>query len=237
MPIRVPDEFLVFVNEASHQAQHNLAITRTFTSRCYSRLVGQRLRDVLAPDHHHLIPQMPGDDPDQPVDLLPFVPNPCMNPKMYSPFTSTVMTNYRLEWDAEQCRLRHFPTYPSRLSAIFAFGSQEDCFMASQKHDWPLREVRRFRLEDTENFIVIRVNMEVVSMMRDVYGAASWDATALDGIWRHYWSGQGNLAVEAPTPEVNNAFARHKSGVIWEWLVEGKLVCDDLRPVFPDEYD
>ena len=75
--------------------------------------------------------------------------------------------------------------------------------------------------------------MEVVSLMRTVYRLASWDTASADRIWSHYWRGEGNLQVE--TMDIEGPGRRTwDSGVIWEWLFEGRLVSIDTSPVFAD---
>lgn len=143
------------------------------------------------------------------------------------------MNEYRIEWDAEQTRRRHFPQKPSRLSAIYAFGDEQTCVEVNRKHEWPLETVRKFTLVNPEgNARATKVNMEVVSLMRFAYPLAAWSAAKLDNIWAHYWSGNGNISVEAPDLRQGQAWRRMDSGVIWEWLIEEQVVSEDDEPVF-----
>lgn len=213
----LPEEFFIFVNQLHPQAAHNYRITRTFTSRFYPLLTTEEGRQALDKGE---------------VDPFPFVPNPSMYPDL-SPFVVSAMNEYRIEWDAEQVRQRHFSLKPSRLSAIFAFGDEQSCVEVADKYSWPLGEVRRFKLRDPDSRArCSKVNMEIVSLMRYVYPLAAWGAADIDNIWAHYWSGGGDLPVEVPDLRQGQAWRRFNSGVIWEWLIEGQVVSENAEPVF-----
>jgi len=74
--------------------------------------------------------------------------------------------------------------------------------------------------------------MEVISLLREVYPLGMWSQEDLDALWRHYWTGKGNLEVE--TPDLRHGPDRRKwsSGEMWEWLIEGQLVSHDDSIVF-----
>ncbi len=212
----LPERFHIFVDQARPEAYLTYRHTRTFTSRFGQLLQSEDGRRAL--------------DTGQ-VDPLPFIPNP----RMYgflSPFTVSAMNEYRVEYDAEQARRVHFPTHPSRLSAVFAFDSADACEEVSRRYGWPLDSVRSFRLAEGVEHRVVRLNMSVISLLRAVYPVAMWTPEVLDPIWRHYWSGAGNLELEYPDLRHGQNWQRSESGVLWEWLIEGQVVSEDDSPVF-----
>jgi hypothetical protein len=107
---------------------------------------------------------------------------------------------------------------------VYAFGSEEDCQKASERHKWDLGELLRFRLLPHPLNRVHRANMEIVSTMRGAYPSGSWSREQHDAIWRHYWSGGGPLAVEIQAVRDNTlGWQSIPSGEIWESLIEGRL--------------
>lgn len=190
--------------------------TRTFTSRFADCLSTARGRQLL--------------DSGQ-IDPMSFVPNEQVHPTL-SPFTLSAMNLYRVEWDAELGRRAHNPTAPSRMSAIYAFGDEPTCMRAASRYRWPLDSVRRFQVADGLPYRAVRVNMEVISLLRTVYPLASWSSEALNTFWRHYWTGQGNLEVQTPDLHHEQNWRKWTSGEMWEWLVEGQLVSHCDLPVF-----
>jgi hypothetical protein len=65
-----------------------------------------------------------------------------------------------------------------------------------------------------------------------VFRLATWQVEDADRIWSHYWAGEGNLQVETPDIEGFGGKRIWDSGVIWEWLIEGRLISKDKTPVF-----
>jgi hypothetical protein len=164
-PADYPDPFFIFVNQASPMTWHNLKLTGSFSS---------------APRT------------GSPDDFLMFIPNPNFA-GFISPFLHGVTSDYRLEWDAEQARRTHAPEAPSRLGAVFAFGSYADCERVTQKRGWDLAQVEQFSLVQGDPIAVRKVNMEIVSLMRAAYTLGSWDAQSLDAIWSAYWRGETTI--------------------------------------------
>jgi hypothetical protein len=156
------------------------------------------------------------------IDYLMFVPNPEFNAGALSAYSGGVVASYSVEYNAELARRAVNPRLPSRLSAVYAFGSKREAVRAANAAGRPKWEVYAFSLADDPLARVARVNMNVVSLMRRATRVGSWDAEALDAIWRHYWSGAGDLRLELPS---GPRFERetHNSGVVWEYLVEGRL--------------
>jgi hypothetical protein len=123
-----------------------------------------------------------------------------------------------------------FPTLPSRMSSVFAFGTEEDCQKAHELYGWNLNQLRHFRLVCDPLTRVHRANMQIISLMRFAYPRARWNREERDAIWRHYWSGGGSLKVEVPVIR-DDVPGREwfESGEIWEHLIEGRLeLADDI---------
>lgn len=191
-PADYPDPFFIFVDHASPTTWHNFNLTGRF---CAALAAGT------------------------PDDFLMFVPNPRFA-GFISPFLNNITIDYRVEWDAEQARRFHAPDAPSRLSAVYAFGSYADCQTASQKHQWSLAEVERFRAVPDPGLRIRKVNMEIVSVMRTSYRLGTWAPDVLDTIWSAYWNGTGDVTVEVPVPPPTLR-QEVPSGCIWEYLIDG----------------
>jgi len=128
-PESYPDPFYIFVDQANATTYNNFNTTGQFCSAAMA----------AAGD-----PATWADYADGRFDFLPFIPNPQFA-GFLSPFVSDLITAYRVEYDAEQARRVHAPEAPSRLSAVFAFGSYAECEEVSQTHGWPLAEVKEFK--------------------------------------------------------------------------------------------
>jgi hypothetical protein len=193
-PSESPKSFFIFVDQSNTVTWHNFNFTRSLFSA----------------------PSAGSSD-----DVLMFIPNPSFN-GFISPFLNNVTSNYRLEWEVEQARRIHAPEAPSRLAALFAFGTYADCERVSQKHGWSLDEVHEFQPAPSVPISIRKVNMEIVSVMRGAYTAGSWDAQSLDAIWSAYWRGETSITVDvpAPPPELRRQMT---SECIWEYLVDGRL--------------
>lgn len=154
----------------------------------------------------------------------PLIPNANLKMPAMSLFSIAITSTYEIEYDAEYVRFREFARAPSRFSSLYAFGSQEDCEAASRLYQWPLEAVRSFELVPHSLNRVRRVNMEIVSLMRTAYRLASWSREQRDATWRHYWSGGGEYSIEVPVLQHGAVVRRQlSSGVIWEYLIEGRL--------------
>jgi len=203
-----PETYYIFVSRYDRMAVHNLKFTKTFISAAYTYCTMDKdfLRKYL----------------DGTATYLPYLR---ANPDLMvpSPYQMTAINDYRVEYDAEYYRLLRFPTYPSRLSAIFAFGDFETCEEVSRKYGWDLSTVRQFKLIRDDLTRITKVNMEVVSLARTAYRHSASDIETIEYIWNHYWSGAGNLQLEIPNIQ---DFGRQvlASGEIWEYLIEGSLV-------------
>jgi|SRR5882724_8777138 len=60
------------------------------------------------------------------ADYFPFIPNPNRKPQFTSLFNLSSTSHYIVEYNAERTRRLSFPLAPSRLSAVFAFATEED---------------------------------------------------------------------------------------------------------------
>lgn len=217
MAAELPDKFFVFIDRTALGTRNNYDLIGGFTSRCASLIAsaeGARQYDS-------------GE-----IDLMPFKQNPEEFPDQ-SMFSLRLRTEQWIEWEAERVRRMLRPTAPSRLSATYAFGDQGACVEVANKYGWDLASVRRFKPVQGAAFRAIRVNMEVVSLMRSIYRLATWQVEEANHIWSHYWNGGGDLQLETPDVEGFRERRVWHSGVIWEWLLEGRVVAEDRSPVFP----
>jgi len=204
------DLFYVFADTTNTVCWHNLRFTKTICSSGATAAASDpTFREVYL---------------NGTANYFPYVPNSARSIGFVSLFSISATANYEVEYDAEYVRFREFPQLPSRLSAVYAFGSEEDCQKAHELYGWKLSELRKFRLVRDELTRVHRANMQIVSLLRSAYPRASWSREERDRIWRQYWSGGGSLSIEIPVIE-NDAWGRKwfESGEIWEFLVEGCL--------------
>lgn len=198
-----PSEFYIFVNHYSPITEHNLRVTGQFISGAFANLLadGTFLQKYI----------------DGSANYLPF--ERCNDLKVFTPYCVTAINDYRIEYDAEICRKNHFPIFPSRLSALYAFGDYESCKEVNRKYGWPLKTVKKFQLIDRPLNRVIKVNMEHVSLARHAYKVSMLATNDIDMIWRKYWAGFGNIDIELHVPDMTRKI--FSSGVIWEYLIEG----------------
>lgn len=61
-----------------------------------------------------------------------------------------------------------------------------------------------------------------VSWMRPAYKLGFFDNKTKNDIWKNYWNGTGNIGLELP--DVKPERKIYSSSVIFEYLIEGKLV-------------
>lgn len=202
---QIPDTFYIFINKYNPITVHNLKLTRQFTSASVSN---------CAIDKGFLEKYIHGT-----VNYLPYEPR---NRELgiVSPYCVTAISDYSVEYDAEYYRLTYFPLFPSRLSAIFAFGDYKSCQLVHQKYHWDLSTVKKFKLINTPPLTrVVKVNMEIVSLSRFAYRISSLDHETRELILKNYWSGSGNITIELPG--VNFERKVYNSGEIYEYLIEG----------------
>jgi hypothetical protein len=202
----VPETFFVFVNLFNPMTFYNFQITKTFHSAAYTQCIEDKdfAKKYL----------------DGTATYVPFNPNNENDLKFLSPYHLTAIRQYANEYSAERTRFMHYQIYPSRLSALYAFGDYQTCIEVSKKYGWDLSSVKEFKLVSNDsNVRVVRVNMEIVSLMNGNTGSLNQETT--DMIWHKYWSGEGNVDMEIPTTDFKRK--TFSSGIIWEYLIEGAL--------------
>jgi hypothetical protein len=156
------------------------------------------------------------------VDYRPFTEtNPGWDLRAMSPYLVRVLASYGVEFNAELVRRQVDPRLPSRLSATFACGSKQAALRLARLEGYR-RSVRKFELIDHPLNRVCRVNMDIVSMMRDTSRGSTWNPPELEAIWRHYWTGEGKLEVDVPSTRLGER-RRVEVPVTWEYLIEGVL--------------
>jgi hypothetical protein len=215
-------DYYVFVNRAAFWVRQNFERTGAFVSGGFAAAAPEALPAgiLMAWAGGPAAPQ--GDAArqayvDGTLDFLQFVPNPRFFGIM-TPFATNVINNYRVEYDAEMARRSYNRLLPSRLSAVYAFTDIESCELAASRWEWPLDQVRRFRLVPHALNRVTRVNMEIVSLARSAYPRGTWSGEDIGQIWRSYWAGSGNIDLDIPTGD--GPPERRSSGVMWEHLID-----------------
>lgn len=205
----IPESFYIFVDHHNFLAQQALNSTKTFSSSAYTK---------CKHDESFLEKYLSGE-----VKYLPYKKsNQDLN--IFSPYYKSVINDFDVEYDAECFREKYYPLYPSRLSAVYAFGDYKTCVKVSKKHDWDLRTVRKFKLINNKLTRVIRVNMQIVSMARNIYENAIFDKKMKEILWKNYWSGLSYI----PTYSFYKNYPPSNLQVedIFEYLVEGSLVLE-----------
>lgn len=203
-------EYFIFVNLTNPLTRHNLQFTGQILSAGYTSV----LQDSNLVEQY-----LTGE-----INYLPFVINEQRATGFLSFYCTSAIADYRVEYDAEMRRLLSFTQLPSRLSAVYAFATEEDCREAHRLYRWDLNSVRKFTLLQDPLTKVARVNMEIISLMRSAYPTGMWSGEDIESIWTHYWSGEGNLEIEVPTMQPPpNTHRRISSGEVWEYLIEGRL--------------
>jgi hypothetical protein len=200
---QAPDEYFIFVNRLNPLTRNNFDLTGTFTSAAFG----------LCANKDFIIKYIEGT-----ATYVPFQPY-SPDCTFISPYTLKAINDYRIEYDAEYVRMQRFKTYPSRLSATFAFGDYESCELVAKQYGWDISTVKRFTLVDTPINRVARVNMEHVSLGRHAYYVSSFQSQ--EELWGAYWSGVGDIKIQLPSATFEQII--YSSGVVWEYLIEGCL--------------
>lgn len=203
----VPKEFYVFVNTKDPIVKNNIEITECMFSAAFSQLsLGNEgfIRSYLIGN----------------LDYLNYHPEG----RFVSMYFAQPRTKqeWQLEHDCELYRKQNFPLYPSRLSACYAFGDYETCLHVSKKYGWDINTVKKFRLEETIFNRVVKVNMEIVSLLRSYYLSDMIpNSQTQNNRWKSYWNGEGSITMNLPDTKGDELI---DSGIIWEYLIEGKLM-------------
>ena len=204
-----PEVFYIFVNQLNPVTEHNFKSTKTFISGAVGSCLDKNFQEKYIKGRARYLPF----ELCQADNVSP------------SPYLLSAINDYRVEYDAEVFRKMNYPLYPSRLSALYAFGDIETCRLVSQKHGWPVDTVYQFRLKDWPLTKIAKVNMEYVSLARHAYKVSSMQEHAIDELWRGYWSGSGEIVMELPSMGFERK--QYNSGLIWEYLIEGVVECID----------
>lgn len=204
---QLPETFYVFVGGYNSITQHNFRITGTFSSS-----------SVIAAE---IDPEFRKKYIDGTATYAPFTPTAPSCP-IHSPYLLTAVNDYRVEYDAERYRYQYYPIYPSRLSAVYAFGDKATCEIVAKKYNWNLSSASEFVLVKSDLTRVVKVNMEIVSVARAAYKMSSLDQENIDLIWQAYWEGRDKMAMEIP----NGIGGRQvlKAEPVWEYLIDGVIV-------------
>lgn len=200
-----PDEFYIFVNQFNPMTEHNFQVTKTFTSGAVNSCIDQKFAEKYINGSARYLPY-----------------EPCFHDNISpSPYLISAINNYRIEYDIEVFREKHHPLYPSRLSALYAFGDFALCQQVSQKYTWDLGSVKKFKLKDWPLTRIAKVNMEHVSLVRRAYRVSMMQD--IERLLGGYWAGFGEIIIELPSSP-NFQRKEFSSGVIWEYLIEGIAV-------------
>jgi hypothetical protein len=208
----LPECFYVFVDMNNMITNHNLHFTKSLLSS---------IIDGLS------IPEILNGYLNGTIDYLPFIPNPNMTTHPMSMFQNNITSDYRTEYNCEIFRKYYFPLFPSRLSAIYAFGDYESCKKAMEMYHnhssydyWNLNSIRKFKLKENPFNRIVKVNMELVSWERAANRISSLDHNTEEQIWLAYWNGESNGSFELPTIHGRKKF---EVDTLWEYLIEGIL--------------
>ncbi|EBZ5775257.1 hypothetical protein EC412_23955 [Salmonella enterica subsp. enterica serovar Redlands] len=208
----VPDIFYIFVNKANNSARQQYETSGVFYSTGYA--------SIFYPDRRFFNAYSEGT-----LDFIDSANNPHLVPQI-SPFCSGVTgtAHYPLEHAFEVYRREHYRYFPSRLSAVYAFGDINTCENVEALYHWNIKEVRQFELllniegqiisEQFPSQRITKHNMEIISFLR---GNGGVNYPHLNDAMEMYWSGCGEI--ELPDIEGN---IRHID-VIHEYLVDGMV--------------
>jgi hypothetical protein len=206
----VPDTFYVFANTNNWLTNHNLQFTKGITSASIGEIMAN---EELTKKY------MNGS-----IDYLQYIPNAQPDVHGVSLYSMTATRDYRIEYNCELYRRSHEDSrlYHSRMSCIYAFGDLDTCTRVSNMYGWDLNSVKKFKLLSLPLTRVAKVNMEIITLMRNVDGLGTFGPQEQEIIWNYYWFGKGDLALELPKERGSERMKR-SSGVLWEYLIEGRL--------------
>lgn len=158
------------------------------------------------------------------IDYLPFVRAKTTN-NSPSSFCYNIIRQYNIEHNLEVYRKQNCKQYPSRLSAIYAFGDYDSCVRVSKKYEWPLETVSKYKLimdKSIEPLIKVgRFNMEIVSLLNGI-DAQIFSIEEQNELYRRYWDCENNAHVQVPNIQFGT-YEDLEVGIISEYLIEGIL--------------
>lgn len=228
----VSEEFYIFVNTTNAQTKHNIEKTNCIVSAAFLQCIedsdkefaDKYLKGIISaysPLGRHESKFTEKYETGN-LEYLPFVVNHDCDVNFVSMFNNSITNDYTIEYNCEVHRRYNYPTYPSRLSGCYAFADYESCIHVSEKYGWNIKSVRKFKLIPHKNNRVAKVNMEIISLQRYAESVAMIDQENQIRIWESYWNSFGEIELELPT--LNSGRRNFKSGVLWEYLVEGILM-------------
>ena len=228
----VPEEFYIFVNTSNAQTKHNIEKTSCIVSAAFLQCIEDSDKEYASKYLKGIISAFSPLGRHESnftekyengnLEYLPFVVNRDCDVNFVSMFTNSVTNEYTIEYNCEVYRRYNLSTYPSRLSSCYAFADYASCEIVSKKYGWNINTVRKFKLIPHKNNRVAKVNMEIISLQRYAERVASIDEENQVKIWASYWNSFGEIELELPT--LNNGRQNFKSGILWEYLVEGILM-------------
>jgi hypothetical protein len=149
------------------------------------------------------------------VNNLPYVENSSVDIKRLSPFLASKFKEYAIEVELERFRMKNYPTYPSRLTSVFAFGDVDSVNNVITLHNWQRQSLRKFVLVPNENNRVAKVNMSIISYVTSFYN--NIPETIRNSYWDLYWSGKHSVL------DLGSNIPPMPRDIIWEYLIEGKV--------------
>jgi hypothetical protein len=216
--VALPDEFFVFVTSQSPHVVWNIERIKNISSVAVA---------AYATDESLRQRYDAGED-----EWLPFIPNPSY-PGFQSSQTMRTTTNYRAEYHAECVRRRWFKHAPSRLSAVFAWGSLDEAREAASRPNsrYRGRRLKRCVLR-APPLRTLRANSEIIPLARRLESTGASTPELIESIWSTYWSGSGDQ-VGFNTVSSSNLIDREdvwsRDEPLWEWLLDASLdVVDEV---------
>ena len=206
----IPKSFYIFVDSHNPLTVQTLRSTRAFSSSAYTKCYY---------DESFLEKYLKGG-----VKYLPYKKSN-QDLDIFSPYYVSVVNYFDVEYDAECFRQKYYPMYPSRLSAVYAFGDYETCVKVSKIYQWDLKTVRKFKLVNNKLTRVIKVNMEIVSIARDIYKNHMFSKESKELLWENYWRGSSYIPTESYYE--NYPPSNLKVDEVFEYLIEGSLVLEE----------
>jgi hypothetical protein len=195
-----PGRYHIVVNSPWPSTQRALSWGGVFRSAAFEAMRGD--------------PNVAADYDAGQLDYLPFIENPGWL-GLWSVPGRTVGLRYRLDHDAELVRRQHFPTYPSRFSAVFAFADEESCRTVAASLHWDLNARREFDLVPNPRNRVVRLNMHAYTAARNLYTTErDFTPAEREELWLPYW--RGDPPPVSPLPD-------EYSTPLWEYLIDGEL--------------
>lgn len=204
-----PTEFYIFISQSNLITKHNLEVSGSLSSGAFCSFLDTEFKEKYISGK---------------AKYLPYIIDSSMDMRCINPFCLSTINNYRVEFDAEKFREINLPTYPSRLSAIFAFGDIDSCYHVMEKYkddNWDINTIKKFKLVGNQLNRVAKVNMEHVSLARLAYKNGMMSEGEKNKLWNGYWSSVGNISMEIPTSITTREV--FETGIIWEYLIDGTV--------------